>query len=75
MYQQLSIITNEAMFCQDYENKGGKIIVPVGCNGLEDWLLDSVDVPKLIPLLRKGAALLCMCRSYAVHQPAQSGEF
>lgn len=40
---------------QDYENKGGKIIVPVGCNGLEDWLLDSVDVPKLIPLLRKGS--------------------
>ena len=45
--------------------------MPVGCNGLEDWLLDSVDVPKLIPLLRKGAALLCTCGSYTVDQPAQ----
>ena len=28
--------------------------MPVGCNGLEDWLLDNVEVPKLMPLLKKG---------------------
>lgn len=27
----------------------------MGCNGLEDWLLDNVDVPKLLPLLKKGS--------------------
>lgn len=30
--------------------------MPVGCNGLEDWLLDNVEVSKLMPLLRKGNA-------------------
>ncbi len=39
---------------QDFEAKGGKVTVPVGCNGLEDWLLDNVEVPKLLPLLKKG---------------------
>ncbi len=39
---------------QDFEAKGGKVVVPVGCNGLEDWLLDNVEVPKLLPLLKKG---------------------
>ncbi|KAL0025837.1 hypothetical protein WJX79_004875 [Trebouxia sp. C0005] len=41
---------------QDFEAKGGKVTVPVGCNGLEDWLLDNVEVPKLLPLLKKEAA-------------------
>lgn len=41
---------------QDFEAKGGKVVVPVGCNGLEDWLLDNVEVPKLMPLLKKGVA-------------------
>lgn len=41
---------------QDFEAKGGKVVVPVGCNGLEDWLLDNVEVSKLMPLLKKGAA-------------------
>ncbi|KAL3161403.1 hypothetical protein ABBQ32_010293 [Trebouxia sp. C0010 RCD-2024] len=40
---------------QDFEAKGGKVVVPVGCNGLEDWLLDNVEVSKLMPLLKKGA--------------------
>lgn len=39
---------------QDFEAKGGKVVVPVGCNGLEDWLLDNIEVPKLMPLLKKG---------------------
>lgn len=39
---------------QEFEVKGGKVTVPVGCNGLEDWLLDNVDVQKLLPLLRQG---------------------
>lgn len=30
--------------------------MPVGCNGLEDWLLDNVEVSKLMPLLKKGNA-------------------
>ena len=41
---------------QDFEAKGGKVVVPVGCNGLEDWLLDNIEVTKLMPLLKKGAA-------------------
>lgn len=52
---------------QDFEAKGGKVIVPVGCNGLEDWLLDNVEVPKLLPLLKKGPGhevnLLQVCSS------------
>ena len=40
---------------QDFEVKGGKVTVPVGCNGLEAWLLDNVDVQKLLTLLRSGA--------------------
>ena len=44
---------------QEYEVKGGRVTVPVGCNGLEDWLLDNVDVQKLLPLLRQGASFLC----------------
>ena len=43
---------------QDFEAKGGKVVVPVGCNGLEDWLLDNIEVPKLMPLLKKGAAAI-----------------
>ena len=39
---------------QEFEAKGGRVTVPVGCNGLEDWLLDNVDVQKLLPLLRSG---------------------
>ena len=39
--------------------------MPVGCNGLEDWLLDNVEVSKLMPLLKKGTAkaLSRMCTS------------
>ena len=47
------------MRCQDFEAKGGKVTVPVGCNGLEDWLLDNVEVHKLLPLLKKGPAACC----------------
>lgn len=46
---------------QDFEAKGGKVIVPVGCNGLEDWLLDNIEVPKLMPLLKKGVANARQC--------------
>ena len=43
---------------QEFEVKGGKVTVPVGCNGLEDWLLDNVDVQKLLPLLRQGMCII-----------------
>ena len=29
--------------------------MPVGCVGLEDWLLDNIDIYKLLPRLRQGA--------------------
>ena len=56
---------------QDFEAKGGRVTVPVGCNGFEDWLLDNVDVQKLLPLLRSGmqrdqhACCLCIRNSFA----------
>ena len=40
---------------QEHQAKGGKVTVPVGCVGLEDWLLDNVDIYKLLPRLRQGA--------------------
>lgn len=41
---------------QEHQAKGGKVTVPVGCVGLEDWLLDNVDIYKLLPRLRQGAS-------------------
>lgn len=35
--------------------KGGRLTLPVGCYHLEDWLLDAINVPKLLNLLQTGA--------------------
>ena len=39
---------------QEYETSGGRLQYPVGCYHLEDWLLDSLNVPKLLLHLKTG---------------------
>ena len=39
---------------QEFQTKGGRLVFPVGCYHLEDWLLDAVHAPKLIELLQTG---------------------
>lgn len=41
---------------QEFQAKGGRLTLPVGCYGIEDWLLDAVDVPSLLQLLQTGKA-------------------
>lgn len=43
---------------QEFQTKGGRLVFPVGCYHLEDWLLDAVNVPKLIKLLNTGKSKL-----------------
>lgn len=43
-----------AAHLQEFQTKGGRLVFPVGCYHLEDWLLDAVHVPKLIQLLQTG---------------------
>lgn len=39
---------------QEFQTKGGKLTLPVGCYHLEDWLLDAINIPKLLQLLQSG---------------------
>lgn len=39
---------------QEFQAKGGRLTLPVGCYQIDDWLLDAVNVPKLLNLLQTG---------------------
>ena len=41
---------------QEFQTKGGRLTLPVGCYHLEDWLLDAISVPVLLRLLQTGRA-------------------
>ncbi|RMZ57126.1 hypothetical protein APUTEX25_002358, partial [Auxenochlorella protothecoides] len=44
---------------------GMSILLPVGCSGFEDWLLDKVDVGALLPSIARGGELdlMAVCRA------------
>ena len=42
---------------QDYKDRGGQIAFPVGCSGLDDWLLDSIDPSLVLEQINKRGKL------------------
>ncbi|KAK9849667.1 hypothetical protein WJX84_003269 [Apatococcus fuscideae] len=48
-----------------HEAAGRTLHIPVGCTGSEPWLLDSLDVPALLALIRQGhpVQLSKLCKS------------
>ncbi|KAK9829741.1 hypothetical protein WJX72_007612 [[Myrmecia] bisecta] len=51
---------------EDFQSRGGRLHIPIGCHGLEDWLMDAISVPDLLQKLSAGAkdiTLLQVCKS------------
>lgn len=58
--------------------KGRTVLLPVGCNGFDDWLLDAINVERLARQIKVGGNLdlIHACTgstSLAVHSPSPGG--
>ncbi|KFM27238.1 hypothetical protein F751_4508 [Auxenochlorella protothecoides] len=62
------VLDRRRLLCQllkSLQQYGMSILLPVGCSGFEDWLLDKVDVGALLPSIARGGELdlMAVCRA------------